>query len=387
MRFYLVTDLPINYKFMLHAHSHTAILGWVYLGLITLIYKVFLAKAEKPKLYRRIFIVTNISIAGMLVTFPFTGYALFSIIFSTLFLFASYWFAWFAMKYVPQDFKNRFSWRLIKTSLWYLVISSIGPWSIGVVMATIGPESIWYKTSIYIYLHFQYNGWIIFVLLGILFYILEERGVQFSPQKLKSFFFLLNFGVLLTVFLSMLWFAPPIGLYVLGGIGAVAQGFAFYELYWLLREHFPVIKETFGKQALFLLTVASGLMVIKLLMQFISAHPYYANLAYQLTDFVIGFLHLVFLGVVIPVLLAFLKYYKLIRLPKSSVFIYFLAFGVTEALIFYKPIALWLGLPFFEDYYLYLAVLSCLFPIAIGILFLDHSRIYALPKNGVFEEN
>src|SRR5690554_1346962 len=71
MRFYFVAPLPINYKFLLHAHSHTALLGWIYLGLITLIYKVFLEKAEKPKLYRRIFIFTNITIVGMLLTFPF----------------------------------------------------------------------------------------------------------------------------------------------------------------------------------------------------------------------------------------------------------------------------------------------------------------------------
>ena len=387
MRFYFVTDLPINYKYLLHAHSHTALLGWIYLGLTTLIYKVFLKKAEKPKLYKRIFLITNISIVGMIVTFPFQGYALFSIIFSTLFLFASYWFAWFAMKYVPKDFKKRFSWLLIKTSLWYLVISSIGPWTIGGVMATLGSESIWYKSSIYFYLHFQYNGWFILALLGLLFFILEEKGVQFNLQKLKSFFLLFNFGVLLTVFLSVLWFVPPIGIYILGGIGAVAQAFAFYELYWILREHFPVIKKTFGIQALFLFKIAVGLMVIKLLMQILSAHPYFASLAYHLKDFVIGYLHLVFLGIVIPAMLAFFVYFKLIRLPKSFIILFFLAFVITEALIFYKRLAIWLGLPFFADYYIYLATLSCLFPIAIGILFLDHTRIYALPRNGVFEND
>lgn len=387
MRFYLVTDLPINYKFMLHAHSHTALLGWIYLGLTTLIYKVFLQKSEKPKHYKRIFFITNVSIVGMLITFPFQGYALFSIIFSTLFLFASYWFSWFAMKYVPKEYKSRFSWRLIKTSLWYLVISSIGPWSIGGVMATIGSESIWYKSSIYFYLHFQYNGWFILALLGILFFILEENGVQFNRQKLRSFLFLFNLGVILTVFLSILWFVPPIGFYVIGGIGAIAQAFAFYELYWLLKEHLPDIKKLFTARALFLLKIAIGLMLVKLLMQVISAHPYFASLAFYLQDFVIGYLHLVFLGIIIPTMLAFMMYFKLVRVPKSFIVLFYLAFIITESLIFYKAFAIWLGLPFFADFYLYLAVLSCLFPIAVGILFLDHTRIYALPTNGVFEED
>jgi hypothetical protein len=374
LRFFFVTPIPLNYKFILHAHSHTALLGWIYLGLTTLIYKLFLSEAQKPKLYKRIFIFTNVCIIGMLLTFPFQGYALFSIIFSTLFLFASYWFTWFALKYIPEHFKNRFSWKLIKASLLYLVLSSIGPWAIGGVMATLGPESIWYKTSIYFYLHFQYNGWFILALLGVLFYVFEEKGIVFNPQKLKSFFLLLNFGVLFTVFLSVLWFAPPILFYILGLVGAVAQGLAFYELYFLLKEYFSVLKKSFAPQAFLLLKIAGSLIIVKLLMQFFSAFPYVANLAFQLKDFVIGYLHLVFLGIVITTLLAFLKYFELLRLPKSFVWIFLLAFLTTETLIFYKAIAFWLGLPFFEDYYICLAFLSCLFPVAVGILFFRHVK-------------
>ncbi len=369
LRFFFVTHIPLNYKFILHAHSHTALLGWIYLGLTTLIYKLFLSQAQKPKLYTRIFIFTNVCIIGMLVTFPIQGYALFSIIFSTLFLFASYWFTWFSMKYVPQKFKSRFSWKLIKTALFYLVLSSLGPWAIGGVMATLGPESIWYKTSIYFYLHFQYNGWFILALLGILFYIFEEKGIQFNPEKLKSFFLLLNFGILFTVFLSVLWFTPPIIFYILGLAGAVAQGLAFHELYYLLKKHFQILKKSFAPQAFFLLKIAGSLMVVKLLMQLFSAHPYFADLAFKLKDFVIGYLHMVFLGIVITTLIAFLNYFKLIKLPRSFVWIFIFAFAITEFLIFYNAFALWLKLPFISNYYMLLAILSLTFPIAIGILF------------------
>ncbi len=375
MRFYVVTPLPFNYKFMLHAHSHTALLGWIYLGLTTLIYKIFLEPAKKPKHYKGVFIVTNISILGMLVTFPFQGYALFSIIFSTLFLFASYWFAWFALRYVPVRFKRRFSWLLIKTALWYLVISSIGPWCIGAVMATLGSESIWYKTSIYFFLHFQYNGWFILALLGILFYILEKRGVVFNLNQCKSFYLLVNIGIILTLFLSVLWFNPPLPFYVLGGIGAVVQGLAFFDLYGLLREKFSNFKSIFGKKEMFLFRIAGCLMVAKLIMQLLSAHPYFAQLATSLKNLVIGYLHLVFLGIVIPAMMAFLLYLKLMRLPKGFLSLFFFAFAITEFLIFYKAIAFWWGLPFFADYYIYLAVLSCLFPVAIGMLFFGHLKI------------
>jgi hypothetical protein len=374
LRFYFVTPLPINFKYVLHAHSHTALLGWIYLGLNTLIYKLFLAEAQKSKLYKRIFRFTNLCILGMLVTFPLQGYALFSIIFSTLFLFASYWFSWFAMKNIPETFKNRFSWKLTKTALWYLVISSIGPWAIGGVMATLGPESIWYKSSIYFYLHFQYNGWFILALLGILFFVLEENGIGFNPEKLKSFYLLLNGGVLLTVFLSFLWFVPPTAIYILGLIGVVAQLLAFYELWSLLKDHFFVLKKIFPAACVFLFKTALVLLAAKLFMQFFSAFPYVARLAFLLKDFVIGYLHLVFLGIVIPVLLVFLNYFKLVTIPKSFLWLFYFAFFTTEILIFYKAIAVWLGLPFFEEYYVLLAFLSVAFPIAVAILFFKNLK-------------
>lgn len=253
-------------------------------------------------------------------------------------------------------------------------------------MSTLGPTSIWYKTSIYFYLHFQYNGWFILALLGMLFFFLEERGVQFNSQKFKSVLLLLNFGIIFTVFLSALWFVPPKIFFILGGIGAVVQILAFFDLYWILKEHFPIIKKEFGNHSLLFLKIAGYLMAVKLLMQLSSAHPYMANLAFRLKDFVIGYLHLVFLGIVITTLLAFLKYFRLIHLPKSFVWLFLIAFATTEILIFYKATALWMGLPFFSDYYLYLALLSCLFPLAIGILFYTNVKQSSISsKEGLTE--
>lgn len=374
MRLFIVQENLgfINYKYLTHAHSHVALLGWIYLGIITLIYYAFLKNSEQAKQYRRIFIFTNISIVGMLLTFPIQGYALFSIIFSTLFLFISYWFAWFAMKYRAKNVTARFSWRLIKASLWYMVLSSIGPWAVGGVMATLGSESIWYKSAIYFYLHFQYNGWFVLALLGIFFYILEEKGIAFDPRRLKSFFLLLNIGIILSLFLSILWVEPPIIFYILGGIGAVAQGQSFYELYLLWKPHFSSIYKRISKQSALLLRVAAVLMAFKVYMQMMSAIPYYAKLAYQLKDFVIGYLHLVFLGVVIPLMLVLLKHFKLIRISNTFLYLFLITVAVTEILIFYKAFALWLKVPLTAEYYTYLAYISCLFPVAIGILFANN---------------
>lgn len=373
MRLYPITDSLefVNYKFLQHAHSHVALLGWVYLGVTTMIYYTFLKNSGKSRLYKRIFIFTNISVLGMMIFFPIQGYALFSITFSTLFLFVSYWFSWFTMKYADPDLKKRFSWKLIKISLWYLVISSIGPWGIGAVMSTLGPESIWYKSSIYFYLHFQYNGWFILALLGLFFFVLEEKGIRFDPRLQKSFFFLLNLGIILSLFLSMLWFKPPLIFYILGAIGAVAQALAFYELYLMWKPYFPLAKKKLPKNSRLLLQMAALLMICKVYMQLMSAIPYYAELAFLLKDFVIGYLHLVFLGILIPFMLVLLRYFNLIRWSNGFLYLFYFTFAITEILIFYKAFALWLKLPFGAEYYSYLAYFSCLFPVAVAILFFD----------------
>ena len=211
-----------------------------------------------------------------------------------------------------------------------------------------------------------------------MFYILEEKAVVFKAEQLKSLYFLLNFAVIFTLFLSVLWFGPPKIIYVLGFIGAVAQILAFYELYLLLKRQRSFLIKSFSPQGLLLFKIAGVLLVVKVFMQFFSAFPYMADLAYRLKDFVIGYLHLVFLGIVIPLMLAFLNYFRLLNIPKSFLWFFLVAFITTEALIFYKAFAFWLGLPFFQNYYILLAILSCLFPIAVGILFFNQIKSFYL---------
>src|SRR5690606_11826992 len=127
LRFFFVTPLQGNFRYVVHAHSHIALLGWVYIALSTLIYKMYFTGERYGKRYRQIFIFTQITLIGMLITFPIQGYALFSIIFSTLFLFASYFFAWFVFRNIPDKFRGIFSYKLIRAALWLMVISSIGP--------------------------------------------------------------------------------------------------------------------------------------------------------------------------------------------------------------------------------------------------------------------
>jgi len=374
LRLFFVTPIAANYRWVVHTHSHIALLGWVYIALTTLIYKLYFTEANKGNLYRRIFWFSNVTILGMLVTFPFQGYALFSIIFSSLFLVSSYFFAWFVLKHTPSVYRETYSFKCIKAALWYMIFSSIGPWSLGAIMVTLGKTSMWYKMAIYYYLHFQYNAWFILVLLGILFFLLDKAKLSPEKKEFRSFFLLINSGIILSFFLSVLWVEPHAIFYILAAAGAVLQVMAFYKLYLMLKKVWQKFKISSSAFVGFLLKISGVLMIGKILMQLLTAIPYFADLSFLYTDFVIGYLHWVFLGIVSIAIFAFFQHFKLMKLPKPIFSLYFTGFVLSEALIFYKGASMWLGLPFFSEYFPLLVLVSSLILISVGILLVKNIR-------------
>ena len=167
----------------------------------------------------------------MLITFPFIGYALFSILFSTLFIITTYFFSHLVFKYTSKQLKTTNSYKCIRLALWYMIISSLGPWSFGVIMKTLGETSSWYRNAIYFHLHFQYNGWFILALLGVLLYAFEQKNINVSSKVFKQFFSFFNLGIILTFFISILWMKLHIMVNLLAFLGARIQFFALGILY------------------------------------------------------------------------------------------------------------------------------------------------------------
>src|SRR5690606_32519867 len=73
-----------------------------------------------------------------------------------------------------------------KISLFLFIVSSLGPFALGPLMATGLGHSKWYYFAIYFYLHFQYNGVFIFGLLSLFYHLLEEKGIQFNVSHALS---------------------------------------------------------------------------------------------------------------------------------------------------------------------------------------------------------
>jgi len=364
-----VIDIPINYKYIVHSHSHIALLGWVYTALTTLIYFIYLKDKPITKAYNIIFWSTQITLIGMLFSFPFIGYALFSILFSTLFLIVSYVFFWFVNKHTTINQKQTNSYKLIKAGLWFMVISSIGPWVLGIIMNTLGGASIWYRIAIYFYLHFQYNGFFIVILFGILFYILEQNNIAISKKHFQLFYGLLISSIVLTFFLSVLWTRPHATFYVLGTIGATIQLISFAVFITMFNQNTIKIKGSFSPFFLNILKFVGFLFVIKMVLQLVGSFSYFANIIAVNLDFVIGYLHWTFLGVVTIALFAYLHHFNLIYLSKKKIIIYIIGFFTTEVLLFYRGYLHWQNKNVTENYNSFLVAASVFLFIAIALIF------------------
>ena len=64
LRFFPVTNIDATYRYVVHTHSHIALLGWVYIALATLIFHIGIDN-KKQKKHNLIFWCTQITIIGM----------------------------------------------------------------------------------------------------------------------------------------------------------------------------------------------------------------------------------------------------------------------------------------------------------------------------------
>jgi len=342
LRSYPLFEIPFTYKYLVHAHSHLVLLGWVYLALQALITSQFLSHAVLKTPYRLIRWGVLVSVAGMLGTFPLMGYAPASIFFSTLFLFFTYGYLAFFLKHTPHEVRLRPSYVTVRAGIWYMAASSLGPWALGAIMATLGPASIWYRMAVYFYLHFQYNGWMVMALAGLFLFVYEQNGHTLPRQTFRPFFRLLNGGIILSFLLSTLWADPPMVFHILGALGALLQ---IVALGWLMRRLAKQpLPRGFGPFLKHLAVVALVLLGAKVLLQLLSALPWAIRMAVSFPDLIIAYLHGTFLGVLSLLLLVLLAYWGGLKLGRAWMALYLVGFAVTEGLLVYRGLCGWLGL-------------------------------------------
>jgi len=289
--------IGMNYKFMLHTHSHIVLLGWVTNALFAMLYYVFFeSKKKTSKKWIWWYGILQLTVIGMMVTFPFYGYATYSIIASTSHIIISYVFCFFVLKELRNEdkiWKNYISWGII-----YFMLSTLGPFSLGPMVVNGLAGSQWYFLAIYFYLHFLYNGFFVFVIFGILFWWLDSRNITYSAKSANRLFSLTHIACVPSYALSTLWIHPPWYIYVIGAIASMVMLLSITYLWKVLRSAYQEIRKDINSGIVLLLSVSLISYIIKIVLQACSSFPAIADMAYENRSFTIAYLHLVFIGFV-----------------------------------------------------------------------------------------
>lgn len=330
LRYKINFSLPlINQKYLLQGHSHFALVGWVSLALMTLMiaYLIKHRLVTNYKKYQNLLVANTISAYGMLFTFILQGYALFSITFSTLSIFVSYFFIYYYWKDLKRLQEAQYIKIWFKSALLLLGISSIGPFGLAYLMANHSHVQEWYISAIYFFLHFQYNGWFLFACMGLLFSFLKTKNVLSFLKINRQLFFILALTVGPSYLLSLLGLKLPSYLYWVAVIAAVFQLvmlFFNHQLMLLIRNNITLTK--MGGYLWSLVYVSFGL---KIILQGLSVLPFLNEFAFTMRGVIIGYLHLSFLGIfsffILGYFVEFLANYD-IELSKYGLLIF--GFGV-----------------------------------------------------------
>ncbi len=319
MRFKILFPLPwFDQRNILHAHSHFAFAGWITQALFCLM--IGQLSSHQPineTKYNRLLLASQLTAAGMLVSFPFTGYGPLSIVFSTLSIFVTYWFAWTFWIDLRRSVPMRMAANWFRAALLFLVISSLGPYCLAYMMATHQVQSNAYLASVYYYLHFQYNGWFFFACMGLLVQRMSEWGLW--KDRRNGIFLSFALSCIPAYFLSALWLPIPALIYWMVVAAVLCQMTGWVKILLMIFQHRQHIRSNTSQTERWLFFFAAIACSIKLLLQAGSVIPSLSKLAFGFRPIVIGYLHLVLLGVISLFILSAGTHYSLLRPSKQLI--------------------------------------------------------------------
>lgn len=311
LRYKIAFSLPfIDQKHLLHGHSHFAFSGWVTHTLLVLLVHFLSVETGQDmfRKYRGLLWANLLTAYGMLIFFPVQGYGIWSVSFSTLSIFISWIFAVVYWKDLNRLSQHKTSHNWFKLALIFNALSALGAFSLAYMMAAKTIHQNWYLAAVYFFLHFQYNGWFFFACMGLLTARIEHLPLLHS--KLKPILLLFAFACIPAYWLSALWLPMHNLLYLLVIAAAIAQVIGWWLFARICFRNQSELKEIFSPNGRWLLVLAALATSIKLLLQLGSTIPSLSQLAFGFRPIVIGYLHLVLLGMFSIFLIGYIVSYR-----------------------------------------------------------------------------
>jgi len=264
------------FKNFLHAHSHVMLLGFIFNGLLIMVWKYFTDGIDKWSY--RYYLILQGCVLAMLVAFLIEGYAFYSILFSTIHL----WISYILMIRLWKRIKgNNTLTQFVKAGIIFHFISSLGPYLLGPLMIMEMHNSPWYQQAIFFYLHFQYFGVFFIWMLAVLL-----KNAQLNLSKNNSLIILISLVLLFSHSLDY-----SFDHYVINIIGFGASLFLFLVLFKLKSA---LVTGKTNSNILFKIILLIAFLNI------IGSIPAVANLVVESRFLLIAWLHLIFLGMYVP---------------------------------------------------------------------------------------
>jgi hypothetical protein len=330
------------FKNVMHSHSHVLLLGFIFNSLLILVWTNFTQGIDK--ISYRYYVALQVCIALMLVTFILQGYDFFSILFSSLHLWISYI---LLIRLWRQLNDNKTINTFIKIGIVFHFLSSVGPYVLGPLMILEMQASPLYEQSIFFYLHFQYFGIFFVWMLAVL---VQKTAVILSNKQL----------VIIAISLALL-FAHSLdysydhwSINVIGGLGSI-----------LLLGVLLSFKRYFQKGQRAFKFIYSIILFVALV-NIIGSIPIIANRVAESRLLLIGWLHLLFIGLYVPFIWVLLKR----NISLLIWVIYGFMFAITEiVLVFPAMITQWIPIPIMWLLFLaYTGVFICICLVHIQLL-------------------
>ncbi|MBS1688560.1 MAG: hypothetical protein JSS96_07540 [Bacteroidetes bacterium] len=246
-----------------------------------------------------------IAAIGMLFSFPFQGYAFFSIFFSTLFIFGTYFYSWIFLKDLFRSKPRKAIAILCVVALLSLSFSSVGPFTLAYMLASHSVNTLLYRDSIYTYLHLQYNGFFTLSVFALSFHYFGKILTTSAIKTVNRFAIILSISVVPTLFLSYLWHFTNLAIRSMAILGCVLLMFTAIQFVKMLLSMKPAFKtmNPFSRKIGLLSMIA---FILKTIVQIGLIFPAIGNRVFGDRPMIIAYLHLVMLGFVSLFLLAYL---------------------------------------------------------------------------------
>jgi hypothetical protein len=209
-------------------------------------------------------------------------------------------------------------------------------------------------------------------MLALLFRYPEARKTFVPAKEGKLFIFFMTLGIILNYFLSLYWgHKNHLGLLWTATLGSLLQFMAIAFLWKHLKEAWNSLINKTEKNIRILFYICLLCFAGKLLMQFITVVPQIAELAFTIRNYVIGYLHLTFLGVMTFFMIGWAMQNELLKQRSNAmmgVVSLVLGFILVEALLFVQGTMLWNGLGFISSYHLLIFLFTAFLPLGLMLI-------------------